>query len=83
MFPYIVKYTESEYDIQNNELLYKIAQQCQNTYELLENFEKSKNIYILFYYLYNFHNSFVVFCNLGDFCIFCIFVFLYLYILHV
>ena len=32
MFPYRVKYTESEYDIQNNNLLYKIAPQCQNTY---------------------------------------------------
>ena len=37
MFPYTVKYTESEYDIQNNDLLYKIDQQCQNTFESLEN----------------------------------------------
>ena len=36
MFPYRVKYTESEYDIQNNNLLYKIDQQCQNTFEHLK-----------------------------------------------
>ena len=36
MFPYRVKYTESEYDIQNNGLLYKIDQICQNTSEILE-----------------------------------------------
>ena len=33
MFPYGVEYTESEYDIQNNDLLYKILQECQNTFE--------------------------------------------------
>ena len=33
MFPYTVKYTESEYDFQNNNLLYKIHQQYQNTFE--------------------------------------------------
>ena len=36
MFPYRVKYTESEYDIQNNDLLYKIHQKHQNTFELLK-----------------------------------------------
>ena len=40
MFLYRVKYTESEYDIQNNDLLYKIHQTCQNTFELLENVQK-------------------------------------------
>ena len=38
MFPYRVKYTESEYDIQNNDLLYKIDQTCQDTFDILENF---------------------------------------------
>ena len=38
MFPYRVKYTESEYDIQNNDSLYKIDQQCQNTFEDFEHF---------------------------------------------
>ena len=37
MFPYRVKYTESEYDIQNNNLLYKIDQQCQIIFEIWEN----------------------------------------------
>ena len=40
MFPYTVKYTESEYDIQNSDLLCKIDQQCQNTFEIV----KSKSI---------------------------------------
>ena len=39
MFPYRFKYTESEYDIQNNDLLHKIDQQCQNTFKILEHFE--------------------------------------------
>ena len=34
MFPYTVKYTASEYDIQNNNLLYKLDQQCPNTFEI-------------------------------------------------
>ena len=38
MFPYTEKYTESEYDIQNNDLLYKINHKCQNTFEFLESF---------------------------------------------
>ena len=37
MFPYRVKYTESEYDLQNNDLLYKIDQQCQKTFKHLGN----------------------------------------------
>ena len=32
MFPYTVTYTESKYDIQNNDLLYKIDQNYQNTF---------------------------------------------------
>ena len=39
MFPYTGKYTESEYDIQNNNLLYKLDQHCQNTLEHIEIFE--------------------------------------------
>ena len=37
MFAYTEKYTESEYDIQNDHLLYRIDQKCQNTFEILEN----------------------------------------------
>ena len=42
MFPYRVQYADSESDIQNNDLSYKIDQQCQNTFEMLENV---KNIF--------------------------------------
>ena len=38
MFLYRAKYIESEYDIQNEDLLYKIEQQGQNTFELFEQF---------------------------------------------
>ena len=44
MFPYRVKYTESESDIQNNDLLYKIHQNSKNTFDFLEKnriFQKS------------------------------------------
>ena len=37
MFPYTEKYTESESDIQNSDLLYKIYQQCQITFGTLGN----------------------------------------------
>ena len=39
MFPYRVKYNESESDIKNNNLLFKIHQKYQNAFELLEHFE--------------------------------------------
>ena len=45
MFPYTEKYTESESDTENNDLLYKTHQQCQNTFELLEHvgtFQKNR-----------------------------------------
>ena len=45
MLPYRVNYTESKYDIKNNNFLYKMDQQCQNTFEMLEvfgNFRKTK-----------------------------------------
>ena len=41
MFLYRVKHTDSEHDIKNNNLLYKIHQQHQNTFERLETFVKS------------------------------------------
>ena len=61
MFPYTEKYTESESDIQNNDLLYKIDQQCQNTFEILEKWKirKIKN-QILFCNIYKLHNSYFV-----------------------
>ena len=49
MFPYRVKYTESESDIQHNDLLYKIDQKCQNTFECLDclgkNRENQKSVF--------------------------------------
>ena len=76
MFPYTEKYTESEYDIQNNNLLYKIDQQCQNTFEHFQKFEKFKILNSLFGIIYNLHNSyFVIFLILG-FLNFRIFIFI-------
>ena len=85
MFPYRVKYNESEYDIQNNDILYKIDQQYQNTFELcflLEKFrEKLKRIKLLFCYMYNLYNSiFVFFVNI----VFCfLYYYIYIYITRV
>ena len=42
MFPYTEKYTESESDIQNNDLLYKINKKCQNTFNFSENVGKHR-----------------------------------------
>ena len=53
MLPYTEKYTEFESDIQNNGLLHKIDQQCQNTFEMLEikknETYQQNQIYILLY----------------------------------
>ena len=43
MFPYTEKCTESEHDIQNNNLLYKTHQQWQTTFGHLEKFGKFEN----------------------------------------
>ena len=61
MFPYTVKYTESESDIRNNKLFYKNTQKCQNTFDLGEMFEHFQKVLVLFYYRYNFHNSYFIF----------------------
>ena len=77
MFPYTVKYTESEYDIQNNGLLYKTHETCQNIFELLDVLNRFlRKIIVSFCNIYNFHNSYfenvvnVVICVFLDFCIF-------------
>ena len=83
MFPYRVKYTESEYDIQNNDLLYKIDQHHQNTFDCFESFGKIKfeNFKYLFCIMYKLHNLyFVMFVNFEKNWILG---FLSLYILHV
>ena len=62
MFPYTVKYTDSESEIQNNNLLYTNTPKLQNTFEMLESFVKySKNIIFLFCSMYNMHNSYFAF----------------------
>ena len=64
MFPYTVKYTDSEYDIQNNNLLYKIHRQCQNTFIFVWKIWRTnhRKCQFLICILYNFHNSY--FANL-------------------
>ena len=52
MFPYRVKYTESEYDIQNNDLSYKINQKYQNTFE---HFGKYRKQILIYYVLIIYH----------------------------
>ena len=81
MFPYTEKYTESDYDIEYINLLYKIHQNMPIYFRILEMFETKNTFY--FYYLYNFHNSyfvvFVVFVSLG-FLYFYIYLSTYIYI---
>ena len=74
MFPYRVKYTESEYDIQNSVLLCKIKLTCTNIFEMLERkvrIRKSSNVsnfYIVIYIISIIHTSF--FWNVGNFVYF-------------
>ena len=54
MFPDRVQYDESEYDIQNNDLLYKVDQKCQNTFEMLEilkNVNKTEHRLFILYFV--------------------------------
>ena len=68
MFPYTVKYDESEYDIQNNNILYIILPTCQNTFETTRFSKKSRKkkrnmsaqIKSLFHNMHKFHNSYFV-----------------------
>ena len=83
MLPYRIEYTESEYDIHNTNLLYKIPPECQNTFEMLDllgRTRKKQKKRSLFQYIYKFHRSsfvfFVKFCEFGDFCIY---IYIYIY----
>ena len=71
MFPYTVKYTESEHDIQNINVLYKVHQKCQNAFETLDSFEQirknSKSLNCQFVLYINSINHILYFCK---FCIF-------------
>ena len=42
MFPYRVKYTECEYDIQNNDLLYNTLPKHQITFDFLKKQKRGK-----------------------------------------
>ncbi len=69
MFPYRVKYTESESDIQNYNLFYnntKNAKILSKMWKTIRTFEKIyiKKVIVLFCNMYKFHNSyFVIFGN--------------------
>ena len=87
MFPYTVKYTESGYDIQNNNFLYKIDQQCQNTFDCSELFrnirKRNQTNNIFFCNMYNSHSSFfVMFVTLVILANVVIWGFVYLYYLY-
>ena len=93
---YIVKYNESESDIQNTHLLYKNTKKYPKYFRTIQIFKnnKSNQHKRLFCILYKFHNSYFVILNflfmslyylyLYKFCI-CVylvyFVFVYLYII--
>ena len=84
MFLYRVKYTESEYDIHNNDLLYKIDHKHQNTFEFLNLGGKSKTFEKINFYLIicisPIIHFFVLFVNfvILRFLDFCTFVFIYI-----
>ena len=61
MFPYRVKYIESESDIKDYSFFYNKHQQCQNTFETLETNENIEFFKFLFCNMYNLYNSYVVF----------------------
>ena len=54
MFPCTVKYTESEYDIQNNDSLNQINQQCKKHFRnvgSVRNIKNKKRTFFILYYL--------------------------------
>ena len=75
MIPYRVKYTESEYDIQNTNILYEIDQKHQNTFEFLENQTISNFYFVL---CINCIIHILYFWNFCKFGIFGIFIFIYI-----
>ena len=60
MFPYRVKYTESESDIKNSNLFYKKPQKYQNIFENCKMFQKNLKIVFLLLILYKLYNSYFV-----------------------
>ena len=93
MFLYTVKYNESEYHIKNNNFLYKIHQQHQNTFRTSKCFEmlkKTRNVsntsLFLLCNMYNYHTSYfivfvyLVFLYILYFHIYFIYIYIYIYI---
>ena len=74
MFPYTEKYTESEFYIQNNNLLYKLHQQCQTMLKQRVLFSKTfehselKKSSISIFSLYSYFILYVVFVYLVYLC---------------
>ena len=85
MFLYRVEYTESESDIQNSDLLYKIDHQCQNTFDFLKCSKQfKKKTKFVFQYLYKFNNSyFVIFVISGFGGSWDFYIFIYILYIHV
>ena len=90
MFPYTAKDNESEYDIQNNNLLYNINQKCQDIFETPLFFSKMSkttrkvkhsNLYIIIY-IYKNKNRIVHILQIMYFLYFCISC-IYIYIIYV
>ena len=83
MFPYRVKYNESEYHIQINNFLYKIHQKCQNTFEMLEMLENFEKIYFVICINCILH-LFIYFVDFLYFCMFLFvgFIFLFLFFVY-
>ena len=62
MFPYRVKYNESESDIQNNDLLYKTHQKYQNTFEFFRTFSRNSKIHIFQKFRFQNDQRFMAIC---------------------
>ena len=52
MFPYTVKYTESEYDTQNNDLLYKIDLKMSKYLRIFEKQTEKTKVSNFFFIIY-------------------------------
>ena len=60
MFPYRVEYTESEYDIQDNDLLYKINKNAKIYSKVWKISKIIETFKFVVCYMYKFHNLYFV-----------------------
>ena len=79
MFPYRVKYTESKYDIQNNDLLYKIPQNAKILSTFLKVRKRSKQS---FRYVDLCISSIIRILKTLYFGDLCIYIYIYIYIYY-